>query len=265
VTTIDHGDEPSSGERQRRRLSVIGIGPGDPDLVTIEAASEMAGLDVVLHLGKSEASADLATVRTDMLDRFAHAPRVVVVPDPVRDPNLPYATAVAEWHAERAARIEKALLDEVGVDERAGILAWGDPALYDSVLRIIDAVNERGVVEIEHTVVAGISSIQLLAARHRIPLNRVGESFLVTTGRRLRDGLPDGIDDAVVVLDAECSFQTLVGQDVDIWWGAYLGTADEVLIAGPLDDVADSIVEIRSDLRDRKGWIFDTYLVRRHR
>src|SRR3712207_7026936 len=42
-----------------------------------------------------------------------------------------------------------------------------------------------------------------LAAAHRIPLNRVGRPFAVTTGRRLADeGPPPGVDDVVVMLDA---------------------------------------------------------------
>jgi precorrin-6A synthase len=48
-----------------------------------------------------------------------------------------------------------------------------------------------------------------------------------------------------------------------VFWGAYLSTPDEVLISGPLEEVADQITEARAVLRERHGWIMDTYLLRR--
>ncbi|OOK79203.1 putative precorrin-6A synthase [Mycobacterium kansasii] len=73
-----------------------------------------------------------------------------------------------------------------------------------------------------------------MTARHRIPLNDVGAPVLITTGRQLRArGLTGS---AVVMLDAECSFQSCPPQ-TRIWWGAYLGTADELLMAGTVGEV----------------------------
>jgi precorrin-6A synthase len=87
---------------------------------------------------------------------------------------------------------------------------------------------------------------------------------IVTTGRRLADeGPPPGVDDVVVMLDAVDAFATLPGDDWDIYWGAYLGTPDEVLAHGPLGDVQAEIARRRGELRSRKGWIMDTYLLRR--
>ena len=61
----------------------------------------------------------------------------------------------------------------------------------------------------------------------------------------------------------DTSFTTRVGRHYEIFWGAFLGSADEILITGPLDDVADEIVRVRAEARLRKGWMFDTYLLRR--
>jgi hypothetical protein len=54
-----------------------------------------------------------------------------------------------------------------------------------------------------------------------------------------------------------CTFTQLVDEAVEIFWGAYLGTADEILIAGPLRQVATRIVEERERARNRKAgsWI----------
>ena len=151
----------------------------------------------------------------------------------------------------------------VGDGECAAILVWGDPSLFDSTIRLVEQLVAHGAVELEWSVVPGISSVALLAARHRITLNRVGRSVHVTTGRLVREGLPAGLDDVVVLLDGDTAFTTLVGQGYDIFWGAYLGTSDELLVSGPLDDVAESIVQTRREARQRLGWVFDTYLLRR--
>jgi precorrin-6A synthase len=108
-------------------------------------------------------------------------------------------------------------------------------------------------------VIPGITAIQALTARHRIPLNDVGEPVLITTGRQLRDHGLSG--SAVVMLDADCSFQ-LCPADTKIWWGAYLGTRDELLVSGTVGDVGAKIVELRGEARTRHGWIMDTYLLR---
>jgi precorrin-6A synthase len=104
--------------------------------------------------------------------------------------------------------------------------------------------------------------VQALAARHRIPLNRIGEPVYITTGRRLAAGLPEGTDNAVVMLDGQCAFKQVAGE-ADIYWGAYLGTEDEILVCGDLKERAGKIERIRAEARARKGWIMDTYLLRR--
>jgi precorrin-6A synthase len=248
------------------RLFVIGIGPGDPSFVTAQAADALRAVDVFLLLDKGEDKAELAEVRREVLARFApdRRHRVVEIADPVRDGDRPYEQAVDAWHEERVERIERALVGELRAGESAGILVWGDPAWFDSTLRLVERLRRRRVVDLECTVVPGVSSIEVLAARHGIPVNRVGRGVLVTTGRRLREeGLPDGVDDVVVMLDGGTAFTTLIGQGFDIYWGAYLGMPDELLVSGPLDDVADEIARVRGDARRRKGWIFDIYLLRR--
>jgi precorrin-6A synthase len=67
----------------------------------------------------------------------------------------------------------------------------------------------------------------------------------------------------VVMLDARTAFAELSDTDTDICWGAYLGTPDEILVSGPLPEVADRIVRLRAEARKRKGWVMNTSLLRR--
>src|SRR6185436_3139735 len=90
-------------------------------------------------------------------------------------------------------------------------------------------------------VVPGISAVQVLTARHRITLNTVAQPVEITTGRRLAEGWPAGVDTVVVMLDGEETYRRFTAEDIDIYWGAYLGTPHEILIAGRLCEVAEEI------------------------
>ena len=65
------------------------------------------------------------------------------------------------------------------------------------------------------------------------------------------------------MLDGECAFKTLASEDLDIYWGAYLGTPDEILLSGPLRDLSAEIEGVRNRARRQKGWIMDTYILRK--
>jgi precorrin-6A synthase len=211
---------------------------------------------------------DLVALRRLVCERFIddQSYRIVAVRDPERDRTADaYAPAVDAWRRARAEIWERLITDELAPDDGVGaILVWGDPSLYDSTLTIIDSIRAAGRVRFEVEVIPGISAIAALCARHAIALNRVGEAVHVTTGRRLaRAGLPPNAPDVVVMLDAHCAFSTLCDEPLDIYWGAYLGTPDEILLAGPLGEVAGEIERVRAAARKRKGWIMDTYLLRR--
>lgn len=244
-----------------RELFVIGIGAGDPDQVTMQAVKAMRRAEAFFVIGKGERKRELVEVRTAILAEHVPGPhRIIEIADPPRERTpADYTGVVEDWHARRAELLEAAFAEVEGV---GAILVWGDPALYDSTLRMIDHVRSRGKTDFTYEVIPGVTSIAALAARHRVVLHRIGEPVHVTTGRRLREeGL--GPDSTVVMLDADCSFTEIPGPDIHIWWGAYLGMPDEILIEGNLREVEDQIVTCRTALRTTKGWIMDVYLLRR--
>ena len=246
-----------------RHIHVIGIGAGDPGYMTVQAIEALNDTQVFFALDKGETKSDLVALRRQICVRFIREPgyRFVELPDPERSTDTDYREAVFDWHAARARVWASAIDTELCRDGVGAFLAWGDPSLYDSTLRILEAVAAE--VDLGYDVIPGITAVQALTARHRIPLNEVGEPVLITTGRQLRArGLSGSASRSVVVmLDAECSFQACP-DDTRIWWGAYLGTDDELLVAGTIGEVGTRIVELRAEARARHGWIMDTYLLR---
>ncbi|MEV4702388.1 precorrin-6A synthase (deacetylating) [Actinoplanes sp. NPDC049316] len=247
-----------------RKIYVIGIGAGDPDHLTLQAAKAIGRTDVFFLLDKGEAKESMIELRRRMLKAYGKpGRRIAEGRDPDRDRSpADYEGTIADWR-HRRSEVTEALISEHLLDGEIGaFLVWGDPSLYDSTIAILEEILARGRTRFEYEVVPGISSVSTLVAKHRIGLNRVGQPFQVTTGRRLAEQWPPGVDDVIVMLDAHQSFGTVEG-DVDIYWGAYLGTPDELLISGPLAEVADEIRRVRAEARERHGWIMDTYLLRR--
>jgi len=245
---------------------LIGIGAGNPDYITVQAVNALKQVDVIFVTDKGKETADLLNARKGVCERYMQAKpyRIVEIQDPKRDRRQDaYQVAVAAWHEKRAALYEQVIRKELSENEVGAFLVWGDPSLYDSTLRIIDQVAALKTVEFEWEIIPGISSIQALAARHRISLNEIGAPVHITTGRRLSDERPAVGTNVLVMLDGTCAFKSLANDDIDIFWGAYLGTPDEILFAGKLSELSEQIENARASARNQKGWIMDTYLLRK--
>jgi precorrin-6A synthase len=251
-----------------RRIVLIGIGPGDPEQVTLEAVRAMNEVDFFVVTEKHRPDGDpLAAARAALLARHLGAePHVIVVDDPERDRSrgcaadaAQYERAVADWHSARAARYAAALAGRPG---DAGFLVWGDPALYDSTIRVLERVVAG--LDAELHVVPGVSSVSALAARHRIVLHGIGEPLHVTTGRRLGEAVAQGQRNIVVMLNRWPTELQAVDPAVwRVWWGANLGTRSERLVAGPLPGALREIERARAAARQEAGWVMDVYLIQR--
>jgi len=245
-------------------ISLIGIGTGNPDHVTHAAVTAMNAADLILLPRKGAGKSDLVDLRRTICTALLTGPAKVVEFDlPERDADAPYRAAVDAWHDAIAAVWAAQIAEHLPDGGRVAFLVWGDPSLYDSSLRIAERLCAGGR-SIRVSVVPGITSLQALTAAHAIPLNTLAAPVTITTGRRLRaEGWPAGVETLAVMLDGACAFETLAPEGITIWWGAYLGMAQEALIAGPLASVRAEIVTCRTGLRARHGWIMDVYLLRR--
>ena len=249
-------------------LLLIGIGTGNPEHLTREAERAIRSADLILLPHKEDNKAELAQVRLGLLQQFqVPAERIAHFDMPLRrQQGTDYEQQVDEWHDAIAQRWQAGLRAHrsavAAPAERVALLVWGDPALYDSTLRI---AARLGLAPEQVRVVPGITSMQVLCSAHGIALNDIGAPFLVTTGRQLREaGWPPGVDTLVVMLDGQCSFQQVAQEPgASIYWGAYLGMPQQLLMRGALAQMAPGIVQARLAARERHGWIMDIYLLRR--
>ncbi|MDB5473846.1 MAG: hypothetical protein JWP99_1149 [Devosia sp.] len=241
-----------------KTLLVVGIGTGNPEHLTVQAINALNRADLLFVPDKGAGKGELAQVRREIIARFVTNPqsRTLDYAVPSREVSNPnYARSVDDWHAALAAQFAQ-LVDTIPQGRAGAFLVWGDPGLYDSTLRILERLKHTHAVRVE--IVPGITAIQALTAAHGIALNRIGEPVHITTGRRLGPVETD----TIVMLDGQAAFAG-ADPDLEIFWGAYLGTADEIIISGRLGDVAGQITQTRAMARARHGWIMDTYLLRK--
>jgi precorrin-6A synthase len=249
-----------------KQLLVIGIGAGNPDYITMQAVKALNRVDVFFLMDKGQSKDKLIDLRREICERYIDDPdyRFVEAHSPERERgDFDYTTSVDELNRAKQQTFERLINDQLSDGQCGGFLVWGDPALYDSTVRILQAILTSGTCAFEFDVIPGITSVQALAAQHKVPLNTIGRSIEITTGRRLAAGQVSDADSLVVMLDAEDSYQRVADLQTQIYWGAYLGTPDEILISGRLADVADEIERVRKAARAEHGWIMDTYLLRK--
>lgn len=249
-----------------KKILIIGIGAGDPEYVTMQAVNALNEADVFFIMDKGPGKAKLTELRKEICRRYVRGNdhRFVDATSPAwtRDAE-DYLATVDGLNREKQALFERLIAEELKDGECGAFLVWGDPTLYDSTIRIIEIIAGNGRFQFDYEVIPGISSVQALAARHKTTLNRIGQSVGITTGRRVAEGFPEDVDSVVVMLDAGDTYKRFADQDIDIYWGAYVGMSDEILVSGKLKDVAEDIERKRTDARRANGWIMDCYLMRR--
>ena len=140
-----------------RRLVGVGVGPGDPELVTVKGVRVLAEADLVVvpvmdphEQGRAEATVR-AHVDHERLRRLVFA---------LDDRGGPTAERLSAWEAAADVVAEQLL-------ERGGTVAFatiGDPNVYSTFTYLADAVQER-VPDVVVETVPGITAMQDLAAR----------------------------------------------------------------------------------------------------
>jgi precorrin-6A synthase len=254
-----------------KELVLIGIGAGNTDWVSLAAVKAIQELDVLFVVIKEKELDEFVEVRRRIVAEHRERPlRTVELHDPPRPwrSTPDYRAAVRTWREQRLRQWGDAVAAELGEGQTGGFLVWGDPSLYESTLAIVKELVAKELVaasptEISVRVIPGISSVLALAAAHQIPLNRQGRAVVIEPARLLAAGMPEGTDDVVAMLDGHQTFASIDPKGLDIYWGAYLGSPDQILIHGDLATVREEILRVRAEAVERKGWIFDTYLIRR--
>lgn len=259
----------STGKRMMKKIYLIGIGTGNPEHLTVQAVKALKKVNIFFILEKeSEKNRDLVEIRKEILKKYLSEGnyRLIIKQIPERKRGGKelevYKERVTAWRKQKAEIISDLINKEMAEGEIGAILIWGDPSLYDGHIEILNYILKNGMAEFQYEVIPGITSMQVLTAKSKIPLNHIAESILITTGRRLKDLATQEVKNAVVLLDNYQTYRNFMDTDLNIYWGAYLGTEKEIVISGKLKEVIREIIKIRGEAKKHNGWIMETYILR---
>jgi precorrin-2 C20-methyltransferase/precorrin-3B C17-methyltransferase len=164
------------------RLTGVGVGPGDPDLVTVRAARLITAADVVAYHCAAHGRS-IARAAAEPYLRPGQAEEVLRYPVTTEGTDHPggYDGAMADFYAEATARLERHL----AAGQDVVVLCEGDPSLYGSYMHL----HERLAGRFESSIVPGVSSVAAAAAAAAVPLVQHDESLSVLPGTLPEDEL----------------------------------------------------------------------------
>ncbi|MGW7431090.1 precorrin-3B C(17)-methyltransferase [Streptomyces sp. NPDC054861] len=173
----------------------VGLGPGDPDLMTVAAVKAIEAADVIAYHsarhGRSIArSIAAAHIREDHVEERLMYPLTVETTD---HPGG-YRGALDDFYEEAAAR----LAAHLDAGRTVAVLAEGDPLFYGSYQHM----HKRLAHRYDTTVIPGVTSVSAAAARLGEPLCEAEEVLTIIPGTLPEDELTArlaGTDSAVVM------------------------------------------------------------------
>jgi len=183
------------------RLYIVGVGPGDPELLTLKAARVIASVPVVAFFakrGKAGRARSIVAgwIKVDTIEVRLEYPFTTEVP--VRDPR--YALELGKFYECAAAEIARRL--DSGCD--VALLCEGDPFLYGSSPHVLDRLEGSYSIE----VVPGVTGMSGCWARASLPLVHGDDVLTVLPGTLDEDRLVERLCscDAVVIIKVGRNF-----------------------------------------------------------
>lgn len=223
------------------RLIGLGVGPGDPELITVKALRLLQASPVVGYfVAKAKASQGqggnaFGIIEQHLTDSQQRMPLVYPVTTEKLEPPLSYETVISDFYDTAAEQVARHL--DAGCD--VAVICEGDPFFYGSYMYLHDRLAGRYEVE----VVPGVCSMLGSAAVLGVPLVYRNQSLSVLSGVLPEDELKERLRDAeaAVVMKLGRNFDKVrrVLQDLGIAGRAHYveraTMANQRIV--PLDDV----------------------------
>jgi precorrin-2 C20-methyltransferase/precorrin-3B C17-methyltransferase len=186
------------------RLYGVGVGPGDPELITLKAAATITAAHVVAYPGKAHGHSVAREIAATHL-RAGQIEVALTYPVTTGATDHPggYEGALAEFYDACAAELAAHL--EAGRD--VAVLCEGDPFLYGSYMYLHDRLTGR----YDTTVVPGVTSFSAAAAAAGTPLVRRDDVLSILPGTLGTEALAAHLasSDAAVVMKSGRTFGSI--------------------------------------------------------
>jgi len=218
-------------------VSFVSAGPGDPELLTLKAASRLRAADVVLY-------DDLAS--GEILDHARAGAQLVAVGKRAGRPST------------RQQHVNRLLIEHAATGARVVRLKSGDAGIFGRLEEEIEALR---AADIGYEIIPGVTTACVAAAQAGIPLTRRTTSRRVqfVTGADISGRLPETLDFAALA-DPEATTVVYMGRrtfpqlaarlieqgmapETPALFGESLGHADERLVRTTIAELARQLGE----------------------
>lgn len=230
----------------------VGVGPGDPELLTLKAHRLIQQADVISYIGIRGGRSQARGIAEQSIGSRSLSAEEIAVPMPMSKDrslaNQAYDTA--------AEQIRAAL----GAGKSVVFLCEGDPLFFGSFAYLLDRLES----DYECQVVPGISSVHSASAALLTPLTILKESFAVISGRHSDDHIRDTLmnHDTVVIMKAGSSRPRLLrlleetNRSADAKYLEYISREQQKIVTsvGELDETEGpyfSVFVVIREQRDR--------------
>ncbi|UTV98600.1 precorrin-2 C(20)-methyltransferase [Marinomonas rhizomae] len=182
----------SETSQKTGRFIGVGVGPGDPELITLKALRLIQRASVVSYLANGEGGSQAKTIASEAFAGVTHAQNEIAIVMPMSTDR-----SLANEAYDNGA---KAIANELSQGKDVIFLCEGDPLFFGSFAYLL----ERLEGDFQCQVVPGVSSINAASSALNHPLTVLKESFAVVSGRHSAEQIDTALEqhDSVVIMKA---------------------------------------------------------------
>ncbi len=222
----------------------VGVGPGDPELITLKAARHIQDADVLSFLTNAKGESLAKTIASGVLKDSNVTEEI-----PLLMPMSKDRSAAHRVYDEASEKI----LSAIACGKKVVFLCEGDPLFFGSFAYILERLKDR----VSCAVVPGITSIQAASSLLKTPLAMQGESFAVVSGRHSQERIESALNnnDSVAIMKAGRSRNRIIES---------LKTTNRSHEAAYLECISqkeESVTRNIEQLSDGEGPYFSLFLV----
>lgn len=179
----------------------VGVGPGDPELITLKAARLIQQADVISYIANEKGQSQAKSIASSVLSQVEKPQDEIPVIIPMSDDR----TVANKSYDQAATDIKSALI----AGKSVVFICEGDPLFFGSFAYILERLQEDAIA---CEVVPGISSVHAAASALQLPLTMLKESFAVMSGRHSPEQLVVSLitHESVVIMKAGRSRQKIM-------------------------------------------------------
>jgi precorrin-2/cobalt-factor-2 C20-methyltransferase len=227
------------------RFVGVGVGPGDPELITIKSARVIKSAHVICYLANEQGHSQAKTIAQECMNDNPSDYKELAICVPMSTQR----TLINDAYNKAAEQIKT----HIEQGSCVVFLCEGDPLFYGSFIYLLERLQHQYPCEI----IPGISSIHAASSQLKIPLTSLKESFAVVSGRHSEEYIIDTLRhyDTVVVIKAGRARARIIsalkesGRFEDAHYLEYIGRDNERVIS----DI--------SQLKEEVGPYFSLFLV----